>query len=33
LAGDVLRIVFDSKGRALLSRERDRRALIAWLTR
>jgi hypothetical protein len=33
LAGDALRIVFDSKGRALLSRERDRRALIAWLER
>jgi hypothetical protein len=33
LAGDVLRIVFDRRGRALLSRERERHALIAWLER
>ena len=31
LAGDVLRLAFDATRRTLVSRERERRALIAWL--
>ena len=33
LAGDALCVLFDRNGRALLSRERERRALVAWLER
>jgi hypothetical protein len=33
LAGDVVRVTFDAGGRALMSRERERRALTAWLER